>query len=132
MATDLESGHGEIRTVTPNCCREKSFGVFQNPLGIYFFCILAGTYSLAQERKSPVFPEIRLLNNTSPALTMGSMPAKGRPYPPGVHVPSLTWFEGTSRQEIDWTVQKRHLEFLVKSDIHGSKFRAYKSMWDVF
>lgn len=53
---------------------------------------------------------------------MGSLAAKGgRPYPAGVHVPSLTWFEGTSSQEIDWALQKQHLEFLVKSGLHGSE-----------
>ncbi|CAH0048139.1 unnamed protein product [Clonostachys solani] len=42
-----------------------------------------------------------------------------KPYPPGIHVPSLTWFQGTNEQEIDWDVQSKHLEFLVKSGLHG-------------
>ena len=50
---------------------------------------------------------------------MGSF-SQAKVYPPGIHVPSLTWFEGTSQQDIDWTVQKKHIEFLVKSGLHGS------------
>lgn len=40
-------------------------------------------------------------------------------YPPGIHVPSLTFFDSSPRQEIDWHTQKRHLEFLVRSGVHG-------------
>ncbi|KAF4903474.1 putative 4-hydroxy-2-oxoglutarate aldolase [Colletotrichum fructicola] len=40
-------------------------------------------------------------------------------FPPGIHVPSLTWFADDSNQEIDWAVQTKHLEFLVKSGLHG-------------
>ncbi|CZT21454.1 related to dihydrodipicolinate synthase [Ramularia collo-cygni] len=40
-------------------------------------------------------------------------------YPPGIHVPSLTFFDSSPRQEIDWHTQRRHLAFLVKSGIHG-------------
>lgn len=55
---------------------------------------------------------------------MGSMATErtGKPYPPGIHVPSLTWFAGTKEQEIDWPLQKKHLEFLVKSGLHGGEF----------
>ncbi|KAL2209361.1 dihydrodipicolinate synthetase [Sarocladium strictum] len=49
---------------------------------------------------------------------MGSV-SHARSFPPGVHVPSLTWFEGTKEQGIDWTVQGQHLNFLVKSGLHG-------------
>lgn len=42
-------------------------------------------------------------------------------FPPGIHVPSLTWFLDNDSQEIDWDVQTAHLEFLVKSGLHGSK-----------
>ncbi|KAF4827886.1 putative 4-hydroxy-2-oxoglutarate aldolase [Colletotrichum tropicale] len=40
-------------------------------------------------------------------------------FPPGIHVPSLTWFADDSNQEIDWAVQTKHIEFLVKSGLHG-------------
>lgn len=40
-------------------------------------------------------------------------------YPAGIHVPSLTFFDSSPRQEIDWETQKRHLTFLVKSGVHG-------------
>lgn len=47
---------------------------------------------------------------------MGSIQS---PYPPGVHVPCLTWFKSDSTQSIDWELQEKHLEFLVGSGIHG-------------
>ncbi|KAL0931274.1 4-hydroxy-2-oxoglutarate aldolase, mitochondrial 5 [Colletotrichum truncatum] len=40
-------------------------------------------------------------------------------FPPGIHVPSLTWFGNDSNQEIDWDVQTKHLDFLVRSGLHG-------------
>lgn len=40
-------------------------------------------------------------------------------YPPGIHVPCLTWFKSNPTQSIDWEVQERHLEFLVRSGLHG-------------
>jgi len=46
----------------------------------------------------------------------------GKPFPPGVHVPSLTWFSDTPNQEIDWEVQEKHLSFLIESGLHGSLF----------
>ncbi|KAK8045767.1 dihydrodipicolinate synthetase [Apiospora saccharicola] len=49
---------------------------------------------------------------------MGSSTAS-KPFPPGVHVPSLTWFRNDKTQEIDWDVQTKHLEFLVSSSLHG-------------
>ena len=51
---------------------------------------------------------------------MGSTSAS-KPFPPGIHVPSLTWFADDKNQEIDWDTQNKHLEFLVKSGVHGSK-----------
>ncbi|QKX61083.1 uncharacterized protein TRUGW13939_08229 [Talaromyces rugulosus] len=47
---------------------------------------------------------------------MGSI---GKSYPPGIHVPSLTWFRSDDTQSIDWELQERHLEFLVGSGLHG-------------
>jgi 4-hydroxy-2-oxoglutarate aldolase len=53
---------------------------------------------------------------------MGSMPVTvTKPFPPGIHVPSLTWFDDDATQEIAWDVQTKHLEFLVTSGLHGSK-----------
>lgn len=40
-------------------------------------------------------------------------------YPPGIHVPSLTFFDSSPRQEIDWATQGKHISFLVKSGVHG-------------
>lgn len=41
------------------------------------------------------------------------------PYPPGIHVPSLTWFKPGSTQSIDWALQEKHIDFLVRSGLHG-------------
>lgn len=40
-------------------------------------------------------------------------------FPPGIHVPSLTWFKDDASQEIDWDVQERHFEFLISNGLHG-------------
>lgn len=40
-------------------------------------------------------------------------------FPPGIHVPSLTWFGSDKRQEIDWDVQEKHFEFLISNGLHG-------------
>lgn len=48
-------------------------------------------------------------NGTQPKLS----------YPPGIHVPSLTWFLDDARQNIDWTVQQKHFEFLIENGVHG-------------
>ena len=50
---------------------------------------------------------------------MGST-SLARPFPPGIHVASLTWFDNDKNQEIDWEVQTKHLEFLINSGLHGS------------
>ncbi|KAG4428441.1 hypothetical protein IFR05_016079 [Cadophora sp. M221] len=43
----------------------------------------------------------------------------GKPFPPGVHVPSLTWFLDDANQEIDWDTQRKHISFLIESGLHG-------------
>ncbi|KAI5468063.1 hypothetical protein BGZ63DRAFT_345710 [Mariannaea sp. PMI_226] len=51
---------------------------------------------------------------------MGSISAvRSKAYPPGVHVPSLTWFRDDATQSIDWNLQKQHLEFLISSGLDG-------------
>lgn len=40
-------------------------------------------------------------------------------FPPGIHVPSLTWFKNDSDQDIDWAVQEQHFEFLISNGLHG-------------
>lgn len=52
---------------------------------------------------------------------MGSLQHVVKPFPPGIHVPSLTWFGDDDSQEIDWDLQERHLNFLITSGLHGSK-----------
>lgn len=37
----------------------------------------------------------------------------------GIHAPCLTWFKSDSTQTIDWDIQERHIEFLVRSGLHG-------------
>jgi hypothetical protein len=42
-------------------------------------------------------------------------------FPPGIHVPSLTWFsDDAAGQEIDWPTQNEHIKFLISSGLHGS------------
>ncbi|KAK1243134.1 hypothetical protein MKX07_003762 [Trichoderma sp. CBMAI-0711] len=50
---------------------------------------------------------------------MGSLQQAARPFPPGIHVPSLTWFTNDDSQEIDWDLQERHLGFVIRSGLHG-------------
>jgi len=45
--------------------------------------------------------------------------AAAKPYPPGVHVPSLTFFDSSPGQEIDWDTQRKHISFIVRSGVHG-------------
>lgn len=55
---------------------------------------------------------------------MGSInTSTAKAYPPGIHVPSLTWFG--QDQEIDWDLQRRHIEFLVSSGLDGGMFFPY-------
>ncbi|PNS17047.1 L-threo-3-deoxy-hexylosonate aldolase [Sphaceloma murrayae] len=42
-----------------------------------------------------------------------------KPYPPGIHVPTLTWFKDDEDQNLDWEVQETHLRFLITSGLHG-------------
>jgi 4-hydroxy-2-oxoglutarate aldolase len=44
-----------------------------------------------------------------------------RSYQPGVHVPSVTWFGDDARQNIDWDVQTKHFDFLIKSGVTGGE-----------
>ena len=95
----------------------------------YKFSIFHSTFPLASLHitKSiisvhiPQFPEIFTIMAISTNGTNGTSKA-GKPFPPGVHVPSLTWFLDDSNQEIDWDTQKKHLSFLIESGLHGSKF----------
>ncbi|KAH0490195.1 hypothetical protein TgHK011_001675 [Trichoderma gracile] len=50
---------------------------------------------------------------------MGSLQQAARPFPPGIHAPSLTWFTNDASQEIDWDLQERHLHFVISSGLHG-------------
>ncbi|KAI1612749.1 hypothetical protein EDD37DRAFT_678968 [Exophiala viscosa] len=45
--------------------------------------------------------------------------SRSKAFPPGIHAPSVTFFEDDAKQDIDWTTQENHLEFLVKSGVHG-------------
>ncbi|KAI1244428.1 hypothetical protein MGN70_014300 [Eutypa lata] len=42
-----------------------------------------------------------------------------RAFPPGIHPPSLTWFKDNEAQDIDWDLQRKHLQFLVESGVQG-------------
>ncbi|CAK7236039.1 hypothetical protein SBRCBS47491_009500 [Sporothrix bragantina] len=47
------------------------------------------------------------------------MTAAGKPFPPGIHAPCLTWFGDDATQEIDWELQEKHIEFIISSGVHG-------------
>lgn len=49
----------------------------------------------------------------------GSNSTTAYSFPPGIHVPSLTWFKNEGDQEIDWDVQEKHFEFLISNGLHG-------------
>lgn len=40
-------------------------------------------------------------------------------FPPGIHVPSLTFFTNDQSQSIDWDTQEKHFEFLISNGLHG-------------
>lgn len=40
-------------------------------------------------------------------------------FPPGIHVPSLTFFTNDEAQSIDWETQEKHFEFLISNGLHG-------------
>lgn len=52
---------------------------------------------------------------------MGSLQQVVKPFPPGIHVPCLTWFGSNDAEDIDWELQEQHLRFLITSGLHGSK-----------
>jgi 4-hydroxy-2-oxoglutarate aldolase len=78
----------------------------------------------AQNAAASLLPTIALSAlNLSPSHNMpaateanGSTPYS---FPPGIHVPSLTWFKADASQEIDWDVQEKHFEFLISNGLHG-------------
>ena len=56
-------------------------------------------------------------SNENAAVGQGS--ARKTSYPPGIHVPSLTFFNASPEQQIDWETQANHMSFLVESGVHG-------------
>lgn len=40
----------------------------------------------------------------------------------GIHVPCLTWFLDSDTQDIDWDLQTKHVQFLVKSGVDGGEY----------
>lgn len=43
-------------------------------------------------------------------------------FPPGIHAPSITFFQNTVQQEIDWATQEQHLKHLIDAGCHGGKY----------
>jgi len=58
---------------------------------------------------------------TCPSIEIRFEMIAAKPFPPGIHVPCLTWFSNDTDQEIDWTLQKQHLRFLISSGLHGGE-----------
>ncbi|KAF1358174.1 aldolase [Lizonia empirigonia] len=52
-------------------------------------------------------------------LSNGNGANQGYSFPPGIHVPSLTWFKNNQNQDIDWHVQEKHFEFLISNGLQG-------------
>lgn len=52
-------------------------------------------------------------------ISNGNGAAQEYSFPPGIHVPSLTWFKNDQNQDIDWDVQEKHFEFLISNGLHG-------------
>lgn len=50
---------------------------------------------------------------------MHSNGATKRAFPPGIHGPSVTFFNDDDQQDIDWVTQERHLEYLITSGLQG-------------
>ncbi|CRK13948.1 hypothetical protein BN1708_011001 [Verticillium longisporum] len=50
---------------------------------------------------------------------MGSVPTTKKTPLTGVHVPCLTWFKDGADQEIDWELQREHLEFVISAGLEG-------------
>lgn len=49
-----------------------------------------------------------------------------KPFPPGIHGPSVTFFEDDQQQDIDWATQERHLEYMITSGMHGGRSHWYR------
>jgi 4-hydroxy-2-oxoglutarate aldolase len=49
----------------------------------------------------------------------GTAAATQYSFPPGIHVPSLTFFTNDQSQSIDWETQEKHFEFLISNGLHG-------------
>ena len=58
--------------------------------------------------------------------TSGSGSAASKAYPPGIHVPTPTFFKEDVKQSIDWETQEKHTQFLVKSGVQGSKIICFQ------
>lgn len=56
---------------------------------------------------------------------MHSNGATKRAFPPGIHGPSVTFFNDDDQQDIDWVTQERHLEYLITSGLHGGTSHSY-------
>lgn len=57
--------------------------------------------------------------SSNETLSNGNGAAQEYSFPPGIHVPSLTWFKDGKNQDIDWDVQEKHFEFLISNGLHG-------------
>jgi 4-hydroxy-2-oxoglutarate aldolase len=56
---------------------------------------------------------------TMPSNESGISTSPNGPALEGIHVPSLTFFTSSAKQEIDWETQNKHLRFLISSGVHG-------------
>lgn len=54
---------------------------------------------------------------------MGSVAQATKGYLSGIHVPSLTWFKNNDAQDVDWDLQRKHLEFVIGAGLEGGTSR---------
>jgi len=75
-----------------------------------------------QKQSKPNRAEHRTILSKMPSNENGvsqGVAQDSKSYIHGIHVPSLTFFGSSPRQEIDWETQSKHLSFLIKSGVHG-------------
>ena len=66
--------------------------------------------------------DCRFVSSFNRRISRCKMGSASKPFPPGVHVPTLTFFHDNPRQDIDWDTQRAHLEYLIKSGVHGGMY----------
>lgn len=99
----------------PQCLERKSVSLSFKTLVVRLFSDSFVSKKLGFVTVSLCLCAFAISNSSSPSLKMSST----RSFPPGIHAPSLTWFKNDANQELDWDLQKKHIEFLIGSGLDG-------------